>query len=89
MPIPPNHSQKSAADAAPAIGAAAVTLADADLAVIPTRALFVGTAGNLKVTMASGDVVTLTNVQAGALLPLSVTRVWLTGTTAGSVTALY
>ena len=71
-----------------AYDAAAVTLSDStELA--PTRALFVGTGGNLKVTMAYGTDVTFTGVQAGSILPIQVTKVWSTGSTASNVVALY
>lgn len=54
-----------------------------------TRAVFVGGAGALKVRMSSGKTVTLTGVLAGAWLPLSVTKVFRTGTTATNIVALW
>ena len=53
-----------------------------------TRALYVGTSGNVQVTMLSGETVTLQAVQAGVLYPLRVTRVWATGTTAANIIGL-
>lgn len=50
-----------------------------------TRAVHVGVSGNLRVTLVSGRVVTLTAVAAG-WHPIRVTRVWAAGTTA---TALF
>lgn len=60
----------------------------ADLA-FTVRALWIGGAGNLRVTAAddSGDVV-LTGVPAGTLLPIAVKRVWATNTTATGIVAL-
>lgn len=54
-----------------------------------TRAVFVGGAGTLKVIMASGKTVTFTGVLAGAYLPLAVTKVFKTGTSATNIMALF
>lgn len=54
-----------------------------------TRAVFIGGAGNLKVVMASGNIATLTGVLAGSYLPLSISKVFKTGTTATNITALF
>lgn len=68
--------------------AAAVTPADGTDLTYISRALYVGGAGNVKVTMLSGDEVTFTGAQAGTILPIRVTRVWSTGTTATTILAL-
>lgn len=70
---------------------AAAALVPHDAADLPhaTRALYVGTGGDLVVAFLSGDVVRLANVQAGALLPMRVTRVLATGTTAGDLIGLW
>lgn len=83
----------------PSSDAVAVTPADADLANTPTRGLYVGTTGNMKVTMyggidkdgnaVTGQAVTFNTIPAGAILPLRVVRVWSTGTTASNIIALY
>lgn len=65
----------------------AVTPADADLT-YQTRGIYVGVEGDLRVTSITGDVVVFVAVPAGLLLPIRVKRVWLTGTTAGSIVAL-
>jgi len=73
----------------PAFNAAAVTPNDgADL---PTdaRSLFVGGAGNIQVTTTGGDTVTFIGVLAGSILPVRVSRVWSTSTTATNIVALY
>lgn len=70
--------------------AAAVTYSDS--AVIEnTRALFIGAAGNVKVTMVEGGDVTFQGLAAGTILPVQVIKVWSAGTTvtAGAVLALY
>lgn len=53
-----------------------------------TRAIYVGTTGNLAVTMADGQVVTFTAAAVG-YHPLQVTKIMATNTTAGSLLALY
>ena len=55
---------------------------------LPCRALFVGGAGALAVIDGSGAAVTLTGVVAGTVLPLEVSRVKATGTTATNIVAL-
>ena len=68
-------------------GAVAVTPSDAT--VIPiTRALYIGTAGNLNVRTADQQTVLFTNVQIG-VLPLQVDQVLSTSTTAATIVALY
>lgn len=70
-------------------GAAAVTPSDvADLPLKPCQALLVTVTGNLSVVMEAGGQMDLTSVAANTLLPLRVSRVRATGTTA-TVVALY
>ena len=60
-----------------------------------SRAIWVGTGGDLVVVLdGQGEGVddypiTLTNVQDGSLLPITCKRINSTNTTAGSITALY
>ncbi len=77
-----NQSSASAASAV------AVTPSDSVLISPPPRALYIGTTGNLKVTMLDGTVVTFNTVPVG-IFPISVTLVWSTGTTASNIVALY
>ena len=74
----------------PASHALAITPNDGvDLTEVP-RAIYIGTAGNLVVDMhKTGTNITFSNVQAGTLLPLRVSRVYATGTSAGAIVALY
>lgn len=74
---------------APATQAVAVTPSDATV-LTTTRALWVGTGGDVAVTMLSGDAVTFANVPSGSLLPIRVTKVLATGTvTADDIVALW
>ena len=74
--------------AAPAHSAAAVTPNDST-DIKPTRALYVGVTGNIKVDMAdTGSAITFTAVPVG-IIPIQVTRVYATGTTATDIVALY
>jgi hypothetical protein len=54
----------------------------------PTRAIFVGGAGNLALITTNGSAVTLTGVSAGTELRIRATQV-LAGTTATNITGLY
>lgn len=71
-----------------AYDAAAVTPGDST-ALRPTRGLYVGGAGNVKVEMSLGNVVTFSSVAAGTLLPIQVVKVYSTDTTATNIVALY
>lgn len=51
--------------------------------------LYIGGAGNLKVDTIGGDTVTFNSVLAGSFIPVQVTRVYATGTTATSIVALW
>lgn len=53
-----------------------------------SRALWVGTGGDLVVIMQNGDTVTFANVPNGSLLPIAVSRVKSTLTTADDIVAL-
>jgi hypothetical protein len=53
-----------------------------------TKALYVGTAGDVKATMRGGGDVTFKAVPAGTVLPIRVVRVFATGTTAADIVAL-
>ena len=70
----------------PASGAVAITPSDTTT-YAPTRALFVGGAGNAVVKMAAGNTVTFA-CQAGQVLPIQVTAV-LASTTATSIVGLW
>lgn len=54
-----------------------------------TRALYVGGAGALVVTMADGVDCTFSGVNGGSILPIQVRRIKSTGTTATNIVRLY
>jgi hypothetical protein len=68
--------------------AAAITTSDTNN-IRTTRGLYVGGTGSVKVDMAYGTVVTFSSVPAGTVLPIQVTRVYATDTTATLMVALY
>ncbi len=51
--------------------------------------LYVGVAGNVKVTTAGGDDVTFTGVLAGSFIPVQVLKVFATDTTSTDIIALW
>ena len=51
--------------------------------------LYVGTAGNLRVTTIAGDDVIFSNINTGAFIPVNVLKVWNTNTTADNIVALW
>ena len=71
----------------------AVEVTPSDTAILPcTRALYVGTSGNISVLMGDGQnssAVVFYNVNAGMILPIQVERVYATATTASNIIALY
>lgn len=74
----------------PALNAAAITPNDGADLTEATRAIYVGVSGNLYVDMVGvGTNVAFSGVVAGTVLPLRVTRVYATGTTASGLVALY
>ena len=80
------HSYPETLDS-PALNAVAVTPGPAELE-HNTRAIYVGGAGNLVVTMGGGQTVTFTAVPAGTVLPLRASHI-LAGGTATSILALW
>jgi len=73
----------------PAIDGAMIVPDDGgDLAHV-TRAIYVGTGGQIAAQLASGSTITLAAVPGGTLLPLRIRRVMATGTSAGDLVALW
>jgi hypothetical protein len=62
---------------------------DVDPLAAETRAIYVGGAGDLAVTLASGDTVTFAGLGAGSLLPVRIRKVLATGTSATGLVGLY
>jgi hypothetical protein len=54
-----------------------------------TRALYVGGGGDVTARMLGGSLVTLANVPEGTLIPLRVTQVMASGTTATAIVGLW
>ena len=89
MPPIDNAASTTGVAWGPVSHAAAVTPADGTEFANVTTALWVGGGGNLSVVMAGGETVTLSGVLPGTLVPLRVTRVRSTGTTATNILALW
>lgn len=71
----------------PITGAEAVDLSTTDYTTTtPTRFVYVGTTGDLKVTLADGDTVTYPSFPAPGR-PIQVTKIFKTGTTASGIVA--
>lgn len=54
-----------------------------------TRALWVGTGGDVKVDMVGGETITFGSVPSGSHLLIAVTKVYATGTSASGIVGLY
>ena len=77
----------SASGAAPAEGAFSIT-PGASALTKTTRALYVGVTGNVNLTTEKGETVLFKNVPVG-ILPIQVTHVLATNTTASEIIGLY
>jgi hypothetical protein len=67
----------------------AVAVVASDITVFDTtKAIYVGGAGNVAVTMVDGNDATFIAVPVGTVLPIQVTKVKATGTTATNLLAL-
>lgn len=86
--MPATPAPQAAGLSAPALGAAAITPSDAGSLPEPTRAVYVGAGGDLRVRMLSGEIVTLGGVLGGTIYPLRVAQVLATGTTATGLVGL-
>ncbi|MEI4473714.1 spike base protein, RCAP_Rcc01079 family [Frigidibacter sp. MR17.24] len=73
---------------APASDGAALVPSDAAALAEATRAVYVGTGGDLHVRFVSGADVTLRNLAGGMIYPLRLNQVLATGTTATNLVAL-
>lgn len=73
---------------APATAAETITPSDSNDLNFVTRAIYLGQAGDLSVTMQSGETVLLRGMQAGVFYPLRVSYVRATGTTAADIIGL-
>lgn len=74
---------------APYLNAAAVTPHDTNELADVTDALFVGSAGSVKVKMRGGQTVTFGAVPAGTTIRVRVEQVFAIGTSASNIVALW
>jgi len=72
----------------PGTSAADVVPNDATDLPVCSRALYVGAAGDIRLTTVNNSTVTLRNLPAG-ILPMRVRRVFATGTTATDIVAVW
>lgn len=86
--MPDIYDDRSSGLESPGYNAAPVTPDDGADLPIASRAVYVGSPGDLVVTMVGGSTVTLRGVPAG-ILPLRVARVLATGTTAADLVAVW
>jgi hypothetical protein len=71
------------------VPARATAVTPSDGTELPAGAIYVGGAGNVSVVTEGGDTVTFSNVPAGFILPLRVTKVRSTSTTATNIVLLW
>lgn len=73
----------------PATGAVAISYGSGDQTFsTESRGVYIGTAGNLKVDMADGTTVTFSNLAAGSIYAIAITKVYQTGSTAAGLVLL-
>ena len=89
MPATDSFSRFQTQDFSPLTSAASVTPHNTNELSYVTRAVYVGATGNVAVTMQDGGDVTFVGVPAGTTIPIRVTIVKATGTTATSIIALW
>ncbi len=80
--------QSPVAQTGPASHGETVVPHDTNALTDTSRALYIGSAGNLAVVMASGATPIFKNVPAGSILTIRVTQVLATGTTAADIISL-
>lgn len=74
---------------APARAAEAIVPNDTGEIAHFTRAVYVGTTGDLAAVTLNGDAVTFRNLPAGSFLPVRLRKILATGTTAADIIALW
>lgn len=86
--MPDRFANHAASLDSPAASGFAITPSDgADLAEV-TRAVYVGTAGNLAVTTLTGEDLLFVGVPGGTFMPVRLRRIKATGTTASAMVGL-
>lgn len=88
MPISDDFSEFTPGLSSPVFGGFDITPDDGTDLQGVTRAVILGTAGDLAVTLKNGDTITLPNLVAGVIYPFRIARVLATGTTASNIKGL-
>jgi hypothetical protein len=74
----------------PVSGGEAIVISGSDHTLTyASRALWVGSTGSVKVDMIGGATLTFVNVQDGTLLPIRISKVYQTGTSAQNLVAVW
>lgn len=83
-------AQRAAAATDPLRRAASIPLTSGQTAILPfeSRAVLLGLGGDLHVTLAGGDSLTLPALREGVLYPLALTHIHEAGTSAAQITVL-
>jgi hypothetical protein len=90
MPATDNFASFQDGLTSPAENAVAVTPHNSTDLAVASRALYIGGAGNISVETVGGQsAVVFAGISAGTILPIRVTRVNSTSTTATSIVAIY
>lgn len=89
MPAVDSFSRFQSGLIAPITNAVAVTPHNTNELEFVTRALYVGTGGDVKVAMADSGEVTFVTVPTGTTLAIRVKKVFATGTDASDIVALW
>jgi hypothetical protein len=79
----------AAGSSAPASEAYAITPSNSTDLSVPTRGIYVGVTGDLKVDMVEAGTVTFKGLAAGLIHPISAKRIYATGTTATDILGVY
>ncbi|QQM29712.1 hypothetical protein JET14_15600 [Martelella lutilitoris] len=81
-------SSRNATPTSPAYDGFEITPDDAVPLEEVTRAIYVGIGGSMTATLISGETVTFENLPSGFVLPVRISHVLVTGTTAGALVGL-
>jgi hypothetical protein len=88
MPATDTFSRFQTQASDPATNAVLVSPSDSEDLATVTRAVYVGGAGDMKVTMQDSGTVLFSGIPAGTTLPIRVSRIWATTTDATFIIAL-
>jgi hypothetical protein len=74
---------------APALDGVAISPSDTVDLANASRGIYCGTAGDLTVTLYGGEKLVFVGLVGGVIHPISASRIWNTGTTAGNIVAVF